>query len=253
MDLAERVSTLRRASGLSARELAALVGVAPTTVTRVEAGTVSPSFALAQEILTVLGEPIGFLGGADREAMIAARRALDPALPVAETPGAAQWRERWGRLGLVDAGGHAVEGREADLLERAGQVARLTRRPGAADFDSGPTATLIASLLRSAGIDHALTGDAGANLYRSSGEEAWPVLYVEDVAAAATAAGLVSKASGSYGPRITLIPFDELSEMGRIDIGGISVAARDQVILDAYGGIDRMPEQADILVGRRVA
>jgi hypothetical protein len=31
------------------------------------------------------------------------------------------------------------------------------------------------------------------------------------------------------------------------------VAAFDQVVIDAYGGVDRMPEQADFLVGRRVA
>ncbi len=52
MDLAERVSTLRRVNALSARQLAALVDVAPTTVTRIESGAVSPSFDLAQEILT---------------------------------------------------------------------------------------------------------------------------------------------------------------------------------------------------------
>ncbi|WP_156223687.1 helix-turn-helix domain-containing protein [Pseudactinotalea suaedae] len=55
MDIGERASTLRRANGLSARQVAALVDVAPTTVTRMESGAVSPSFDLAQEILTVLG------------------------------------------------------------------------------------------------------------------------------------------------------------------------------------------------------
>ena len=39
----------------------------------------------------------------------------------------------------------------------------------------------------------------------------------------------------------------------RTTIDGVTVAAREQVILDAYGGIDRMPEQADILLGGRVA
>ena len=73
MDLAERISTLRRVNGLSARQLAALVDVAPTTVTRIESGAVSPSFDLAQEILTVLGEPIGFTGVADIAAIAAAR------------------------------------------------------------------------------------------------------------------------------------------------------------------------------------
>jgi transcriptional regulator with XRE-family HTH domain len=62
MDLAERISTLRRVNGLSARQLAALADFAPTTVTRIEAGRVSVSFDLAQEILAVLGESIGFTG-----------------------------------------------------------------------------------------------------------------------------------------------------------------------------------------------
>ena len=53
--------------------------------------------------------------------------------------------------------------------------------------------------------------------------------------------------------RVTLIPFDGVSEIGRTTIDGLMVAARDQVVIDAYGGIDRMAEQADILVGRRVA
>lgn len=74
--------------------------------------------------------------------------------------------------------------------------------------------------------------------------EAWPVLYVEDVDRAAEAARLTPNQAGSFGMRVTLIPFDGVSELGRIEIGGIAVAARDQVILDAYGGIDRMPEQA---------
>jgi hypothetical protein len=96
-----------------------------------------------------------------------------------------------------------------------------------------------------------LTGDAAANLYRSSAGETWPVLNVEDVARAAAAAGLTRKEPGSFGIRVTLIPFDGVSEPGRTEIGGVTVVARDQVILDAYGGIDRMAEQADILLGRR--
>lgn len=253
MDLAERISTLRRVNGLSARQLAALVDVAPTTVTRIEAGTVSPSFDLAQEILTVLGEPIGFTGVADRAAIAAARLALDPSLDIAATPDVQTWLRRWVRIGLVDAFGRAIPSKEPDLLFRAGRAARLTRRPGGVDFDAGPTAYGIAEALSEAGIEYALTGDAGANIYRSSAGEAWPVLYVEDVACAAEAAALMRKEPGSFGMRVTLIPFDGVSELGRTEIDGVIVAARDQVVLDAYGGIDRMAEQADILLGRRVA
>lgn len=253
MDLAERISTLRRVNGLSARQLAALVDVAPTTVTRIESGAVSPSFDLAQEILTVLGEPIGFTGLADVDAIATARLALNPKLDVSSTPGVELWRQRWSRIGLLDGNGRVAAGKEADLLFRAGRAARLTRRPGAVDFTAGPSADEIVHSLRRAGIDYALTGDAGANQYQSTAGEAWPVLYVEDVSSAAGVAGLVRKQPGAFGMRITLIPFDGVSEIGRVDIGGIDVVARDQVVIDAYGGIDRMAEQADILMGRRVA
>lgn len=253
MDLAQRISTLRRANGLSARQLAALVDVVPTTVTRIEAGRVSPSFDLAQEILAVLGEPIGFTGLADTAAIAAARSAFNSVLEITVTPEVNAWRERWARIGLVDEAGRAVPGREGDLLLRAGRVARLTRRAGAVDFRPGPTAYDIATALSEAAIDYAITGDTGANLYRSSAGEIWPVIYVGDVAPAALAAGLIPKELGSYGLRVTLIPFDGVSELGRTTISDVSVADRDQVILDSYGGIDRMPEQADILVGRRVA
>ncbi len=253
MDLAERISTLRRVNGLSARQLAALVDVAPTTVTRIESGAVSPSFDLAQEILKVLGEPIGFTGVADKGAIEAARLALDLTLAIEVTPDVQAWWQRWARLGLLDSSVRAIPGKEPDLLFRAGRAARLTRRLGAVDFNAGPTAYELAEALGDAGIAYAVTGDAGANLYRSSAGEAWPVLYVEDVARAAEAAGLSRKEPGSFGMRVTLIPFDGVSELGRTTIDGITVASRDQVILDAYGGIDRMAEQADILLGRRVA
>lgn len=253
MNLGDRISTLRRVNGLSARQLAALVDVAPTTVTRIEAGTVSPSFDLAQEILTVLGEPLGFTGAADTEAIAAARLALDPTLGIDVTAGVEVWWKRWARIGLVDAAGKVTAGKEADLLFRAGRVARLTRRPGAVDFEAGPRAEDVAGAFETARVEYALTGDAGANLYRSSAGEAWPVLYVEDVARAAQAAGLVRKEPSSFGARVTLIPFDGVSELERISLDGIAVVARDQVIIDSYGGIDRMVEQADILLGRRVA
>jgi transcriptional regulator with XRE-family HTH domain len=253
VELAERVSTLRRVNGLSARQLAALVDVAPTTVTRIESGAVVPSFDLAQEILAVLGEPIGFTGVADTAAIATARLALDPSLAIPVTAGVAAWRARWARIGLVDASGVAVPGQVPDLLFRAGRVARLTRRPGAVHFEPGRGAYDIADALATADIAHALTGDAGANLYRSSAGEAWPVLYVENVARAVESTGLVRREPKTFGLRVTLIPFDGVCELGRTEVAGVLVAARDQVIMDAYGGIDRMAEQADILLGRRVA
>lgn len=51
----------------------------------------------------------------------------------------------------------------------------------------------------------------------------------------------------------TLRRVNGVSELGRTAVNDITVAARDQVILDAYGGIDRIAEQADLLMGRRPA
>jgi hypothetical protein len=42
-------------------------------------------------------------------------------------------------------------------------------------------------------------------------------------------------------------------EIGRAEVAGVTVAARDQVNIEALRGIDRMAEQADIMLGRRVA
>ncbi len=151
MDLAERISTLRLVNGLRARQLTALFDVAPTTVIRIESGAVSPSFGLAQEILTVLGGPIGFTGVGDADAIATARLALDPRLDVSATTGVDGWRQRWSRIGLVDGDGRVVPGKKADLLFLAGRAARLTRRPGAVDFIAGPPADEIADSVCRAG------------------------------------------------------------------------------------------------------
>ena len=96
---------------------------------------------------------------------------------------------------------------------------------------------------------HALTGDTAANLYSASAGEVWPVLYVADVAAA-EAVGLTPRTEGTYGARITLIPFDGLCELERVEIDGMTVAALDQLVLDCYGGTGRLAALADILMGR---
>ena len=253
MDLTERISTLRQANGLSARQLAALVDVAPTTVTRIESGAVSPSFDLAQEILTALGEPIGFTGAADRNAIAAARLAVDPSLPIGDTPAIEVWLRRWARIGLIAESGRVAAGQRANLLARAATSARLTRRAGAVDFAPNGSALAIAKQLDLAGVGYALTGDTAANFYAASAGEVWPVVYVSDVADAASVTGLIRREVGTFGARVTLIPFDGVSELGRTDIAGKTIAALDQVILDCFGGTGRMAEQADILLGRRAA
>lgn len=250
MDLAERVSTLRRANGLSARQLAAMLDVAPTTVTRIEAGTVSPSFDLASEIMQVLGEPISFTSTADVSVIAAARLALDPLLPITPSPSVRLWQQRWARIRLLDADGVVAPHQRVNLLFRAATSARLTRRAGAVDFEFTTSAAALAETLSRCGVAYALTGDSAANLYSTGAGEVWPVLYVADIAAAEEAGSLTRRRQGTFGSRITLIPFDGVCELGRHPIDGVTVASLDQVILDCYGGTGRMAEQADLLLGR---
>jgi transcriptional regulator with XRE-family HTH domain len=150
VDLAERISTLRRVNRLSARQLAALVDVAPTTVIRIESGAVSPSFDLAQEILTVLGEPLGFTGVADVAAIAAARSALDPTLAVPVTPDVEAWRQRWARIRLLEAAGRVTPGRRRTFCSVL--AASLGSPVGRAPWTSRPGRVPTTLLTPSAGL-----------------------------------------------------------------------------------------------------
>ena len=55
---AERLSSLRRRSGLSQRQLAELSGVGRVTIARIEAASQSPRLETAQRLATAMGYPI---------------------------------------------------------------------------------------------------------------------------------------------------------------------------------------------------
>ena len=55
---AERLSSLRRRSGLSQRELAELSGVGRVTIARIEAASQSPKLETVQRLATAMGYPI---------------------------------------------------------------------------------------------------------------------------------------------------------------------------------------------------
>lgn len=99
-----------------------MVGVAPTTINRIESGAVSPSFEIAQTLLMVLGEPLAPVQASDPAAVAAVRLAIDPELDIRRPLGVAGWLDRWGAIGLVDDDGKVVPGREPDLLFRAATV-----------------------------------------------------------------------------------------------------------------------------------
>jgi len=249
MDLAERVNTLRQVNGLSVRDLAGLAGVSPSTISRIEARKMDPSFDLATTILQVMGMEIGAVEATDVEALRAARFALGQDVDL--TSGAREWIARWSRIRIIGPDGRAAVGREVDVAFRAARLARLADRPGGADFAPAGLAVDLAQALGRAGAPYALTGDAAADLLGAHATQAWPVLYVEDIQQAQEVLGLVPLAGGARGRRITLVPFDGLSELGARTVDGTIVATTAQVAIDCYSGPGRMPDQADLLLGVR--
>jgi len=244
VDIATRISTARRANGLSAGQLARLAGVSTSTITRLEAGEVSPSFDLACTLLEILGQVIEAGPSASVDAIVAARLVLDPVMPVEQGDKVREWV---GRLGRVAP--RRGESPRAAVLRTAALAARLDKRPGAVDCVPDTPWEVVAERLGAAGVEWALTGSIAANWIVESAGSIWPVFYVADVDAAVAAGRLSRLPAGVFGPRITLVPFDGVSENGRWEIEpGCWVAATDQVVLDCFAGIGSMPAQAEAVL-----
>ena len=253
MDIAEKVRYARWWAGLSATQLARTAGVATSTVTRIESGQLDPTVSVATRLLEATGRSLLVdAKTVDMSIVAAARLATNPRLALRPvTEGVRTWLDRWSRIGLVDDDGAVVPGKEADLLFRAGRMARITDRPGKVDFRPTLDADGLVDGMARSGLAWALTGDRAANMLAYSAGECWPVAYVEDVDDAAHALGLQRRPAGEYGNYVSLIAFDGVSEAEPIQVEGVPLASSDQVVLDCYGGIGRMREQADYLMGKR--
>lgn len=81
MDAATIVKKIRALSGITRKSLADLAGVSPSTVGRIERGTLDPTFGVLSRILDATGYQIGegtIVSVGDTNALAAARRLLEP-------------------------------------------------------------------------------------------------------------------------------------------------------------------------------
>lgn len=243
--LAQRLRTARMMNALSARQVAALAGVSPSTVTRVESGKMNPTYDVVLKLLDAVGLDERFDPVSDPLAVATARWILSFG---EEPPGADYWINRWivtGTLKLDKLGDITVPDLQTFAF-RAGRAAPLARRPNVVRVRQDRTWNEIADGLNGAGIEWAGTGDRAANRLVYSTSESQPTFYVSDIDEAITALGLVFKGEREWGQPITLLPFDGFGEADRWrDDDGCWYAAPWQVILDCSGGSDRVPEQAD--------
>lgn len=235
--------------GLTVRQAAVLAGVAPSTVSRIERGLLDPSVSVFESVLAACGFrwQTAFAPNVDLDALRAARRILDPEMGIAATDGSERYARRWEEAGLLQA--LAPAERASEVAFRAAQQARLSARPGARRFAPLPSERVAGALARS-GQGWALTGGYAAACYTDVASVDWAVFYVEDVNAAAATASLEPAGAG---PRVTLIPFDEVTSAGVTEVeGGLRLASFWQIIVDCFAGNGRMPDQAEDMAMRSV-
>ena len=236
------VSQARMLSGLSRRQVALMADLAPSTVLRVERGELDPTITTFERVLAACGYRYGssLTPLVDPDAMLAARRILEPDSGLPATEGSATYAERWERAGLL-----AVDGRpkdRAEIARRAGRLSRLSHRAGARRFGIVEWQK-VARVLRDNGKEWAMTGGHAAARYTNVANPTWPVFYVDDIDRTASDAGLSPIETGAG---ITLIPIDDITATGvEVTEDGAHWANPWQVVIDCYGGNGRMPDQAE--------
>jgi transcriptional regulator with XRE-family HTH domain len=244
------LQTARVLAGFSRPELAALAGVAPSTVLRIESGQVIPTTLMLDRLLAAAGYRIEsrLVPVSDVAAVAAARGALDPSTGLSGYAGAAEWVTRWTRAGFISADGSIPEPRR--LVEIAGLAASLASRPGLLACAPPPSWGAAAKQLRNSGYAWAATGGAAANRLTRSADAPWFVFYVDDPRTVAEDLGFVPTIES--GPKMALIPFSGVADVGaEEDADGYRWANALQVMIDCFGGTDRMPEQAAALASLR--
>ena len=108
----------------------------------------------------------------------------------------------------------------------------------------------VADLLDETNLSWMVTGSVAANLRVPIRGDERPTFYVSDVEAASEAIGLPTFVPGKYAPVITLLPFDGVSELGSIlhEDSELPMAADDQILIDCFGGLGRMIDQAEAMI-----
>ena len=249
MEAGAQVTTVRMLAQLTRPQLAAMAGVATSTIGRIENGEMDPSLGMLARILCAAGFRLPDAEQvSDPAAVAAARGVLEDDRGLVAYPGASAWLQRWRAAGFLTPEGRAKD--PAVLAFRAGMAARLAARPGIRSFARIGSWPEIARRIDATGRSWAATGGVAANRLLSSADAYWPVFYVDDPTLVAEEAGFVPS-SGGGRPVVSLIPFDGVADV-RVEVAddGLRWVAPIQVVIDAFGGTGRMPEQAEAIAER---
>jgi len=250
IDAGAALTAARKISGLSARQVAMLADLSPSTITRIERREIDPSLSVFERALAACGYRLGdrLVPNVDMDAVRAARRMLEAECALSPTAGSEAYLRRWGAAGLLDADNDVDAASE--IAFRAAQQASLSDRNGARRYAFRDWRSIAGSIVGT-GQRWALTGGYAASFYTTIANVSWSVFYVDDVEQAASAANLEPV---EIGRRVTLIPFDDITSSGVQSLdGGIRLASYWQIVIDCFAGNGRMPAQAEAMVDAAVS
>lgn len=263
MEAATIVKRIRALNGITRKELAELAGLAPSTVGRIEQGTLDPTWGTLSKILSSTGYAISgesIVSTGDTSAVAAARWVLERELGPVESSGATtharpgvedpreQWLSRWIRTGWI-----AETARPDNLVTMAiaaGNAAKITRRavPRRSVAPAGGW-TSLAKRLGEENIDYAVTGlNATREDPGVAGGSA--VIYVRNPADVAERLALEDAAAGSGV--LLIAPVGPELDDAKED-GGIRYVSPAQALLDAFAGVGREPDKAEGTLQRMLA
>jgi len=244
--IGEKVKFARLSAQLSKSDLATLVGVSPSTITRIEQNKLQPRAGMYLNILAESGL---------RDAGDVLEIVSDPT-PIytirwlcndleTKPDGAEKWVGKWQRLGLM----RDLEIQDASsLMFRAGRCADLFARPNSITAILDIPKSQIVETLNNASIDFSITGDWALELYGCPIESVWPVLYVDNLSNTLRSLNLKPKLPDDTGTSVTFIEYDGMCEKNSIYSGNIQIASPLQTILDGFSGYGRMIEQSEELL-----
>ncbi|MCB1031233.1 MAG: helix-turn-helix transcriptional regulator [Acidimicrobiales bacterium] len=241
MAVSSTLQDLRSSAGLSQRQLSELAGVASSSISRIEAGTMSPTVEVIDRLWDALGCTSEVRRAVDSKALAASRLMLgDTSMSGMQT---GKWIERFEQLGDKEI--------PARLLWRASRFARLIDRPASTGWVADATKAFARA--RTFEDKWAWTGSVAARSYDSTRDTipAWLAVYASEPDEFLIALDAVSVRQSPSATPIAVFSGDEVTFGGRWQTAeGDWCVAPLQAAIDCYGGTGRMPEDADLLLER---
>lgn len=236
---ASLVKQARLLAGYSRAELARAASVAPSTLGRIESGTLDPTWSVLSSVLTAagyqLGDSLSSLG--DPAAVDAAVNALNGSR--GDTSGN-EWAARWTRAGLLDETGQVRN--PYRLAVAAGLASDLRTRPGVRLYRFDGDLTTLILTLQQAGRAPAVTGPPAFGDIDPAGLAA----YVRDPDT------LQLPSAEPYRPVFIAIPAPADLPV-RLNEDGVPIVSGERALIDSFASGGRVADRAEAYLSRLVA